>query len=173
MKAIERLLKEGLGKKECFDKLVSEGKAPKDIAKKLSMIPDAAQQTKYNSHIIVLIVMILGTWFLNLLGAYIEFGYNPAMFLMLFPLALDLAISYMIYKKQPFGFFLLLIFVLRGIFMAAANSNLSPEELLVGLIPGLAIFILAIYLKIRLFPYQSFIHTKKDGDGIPVFTAES
>ena len=175
MKIVKRLLKEGENKKTIFDQATEEGLNPKKVSKYLAMYPDKEESEKYNRANNILIGIYSVMVLLSMLGAVSMISELPQAAIygvLAFALLIRAAIIYCIYKKQSIGYLLLCFFLFKGILDSFKEYQADPTGVLVGIAISASLLIYVIVLKSKLFPYQNFFNTKKNNEGIAVFSKD-
>jgi hypothetical protein len=175
MKIVKRLLKEGENKESIFEKASAEGLNPKKVSKYLAMYPDAEESENYNRANNVLIGIYSVLVLLGLLGAapiLSELPTGAILGVLAFALLIPSAVIYCIYKKQSIGYLILCFFLFKGILDSFKEYEADPVGVWVGVAINVCLIIYVVILKNKLFPHQNFFNTKKDAEGISIFTKD-
>jgi hypothetical protein len=173
MKIVKRLLKEGESKNNIFDQATGKGLNPKKVSKYLASHPDKEEAEKYSRANNMLIGIYSVVVLLSMLGAVSMISELPRAAIygvLAFSLLIPAVVIYCIYKKQSIGYLLLCFFLVKGIIDSFKEYEADPTGVLVGVAISGSLLIYVIVLKIKLFPYQNFFNTKKNSEGIAVFT---
>lgn len=175
MKIVERLLKEGENKNIIFEKASDEGLNPKKVSKYLAMYPDADDAEKYNKANNILIGIYSVFVLLGLLGVapmLSELSIAAILGVLAFALLIPGAVIYFIYKKQSIGYLIICFFLFKGILDSFKGFESDPTGVLVGIIANTCLIVYVIILKNKLFPHQNFFNTRKNDEGIAIFTKD-
>lgn len=175
MKFVKRLMKEEVNKKEIFERASDEGLNPKKVSKYLAMYPDPDDATKYNKANKILIGLYFAMVLLSMLGAVSMLTELPpaAIFgVLAFALLLPGAVMYFIYKKQSVGYLVLCFFLIKGILDSLKEYESDPTGVLIGAGISLCLLVYVVVLKNKMFPHQNFFNTKKNSEGIAIFTKD-
>jgi len=175
MKIVKRLIKEGVDKKEIFAKATDEGLNPKKVSRLLAMYPDAEESEKYNKANNILIGIYSVLVLLGILGATSMLSELPPeaiLGIIAFALLIPIALVYVIYKKQSLGYLALSFFLIKGITDSFKEYETDPTSVWIGVGLSVCLIGFAVILKNKLFPHQNFFNTKKDSDGIYIFTKD-
>lgn len=173
MKIVKRLLKEGENKNSIFEKASVEGLNPQKVSKYLAMYPDAEESKKYNRANNILIGVYSVLVLLGLLGAapiLSELPVGAMLGILAFALLIPGAVIYCIYKKQSIGYLILCFFLLKGILDSFKEYEADPIWVWVGVAINSCFIVYVVILKNKLFPHQNFFNTKKNAEGISIFT---
>lgn len=183
MKHIKRLLKEGVNKNEIFDQAVHEGLNSKKVSRYLARYPDPEESKKYNLinnivvviYVIAILLSIPATYctFYHLAALYYSDPFHISITGLVAVLFLKFFISHCIYKKIAGGYILMSLLNVIGIFFMfdeiLTYSSASPG---IALVINIIFITCVVTLKKRLFPYQNFFHTAKDGSEVVAFTKD-
>lgn len=175
MKIVKRLLKEGKNKKDVFKQATEEGFNPKKVSKYLAMYPDIEESEKYNGANNILIGIYSIMVLLSMLGAASRISELPQAVIygvVAFALLIPAAVIYCIYKKQAIGYLILCFFLLKGILDTLKEYEADPVGVLVGVAISASLLIYVVVLKYKIFPHQNFFNTKKNNEGIAIFTKD-
>ncbi|RVU85575.1 hypothetical protein EOL70_06390 [Leucothrix sargassi] len=173
MKIVKQFLKEGVNKKDIFEKAMDEGLNSKRVSKYLAKRPDVEEAKKYEKANYILIgiyavTVLLGL--LNVIPLFKELSLPAALGLLAFSLLIPAALIYAIFIKDPVGYFVLAFLFIRGVLLSFSNLEVDPVGAGIDIAVSIGLVIYIVILKGKLFPYQSFFHTKKADDGTTVFT---
>ncbi|MES0489949.1 MAG: hypothetical protein ABUK01_08165 [Leptospirales bacterium] len=175
MKIVKRLIKEGVDKKEIFAKASDEGLNPKKVSRLLAMYPDVEESEKYNKANNILIGIYIVMVLFGILGAASMLNELPTeaiLGILAFALLIPIAVIYILYKKQALGYLVLSFFLIKGITDSIKEYQTDPVAVWIGVGLSACLIVYAVILKIKLFPHQNFFNTKKDSDGIVIFTKD-
>ncbi|WP_332419115.1 hypothetical protein [Vibrio metschnikovii] len=175
MKIVKRLLKEGENKMSIFEKALAEGLNPKKVSKYLAMYPDAEESEKYNRANKILIGIYSVLVLLGLLGAapiLSELPNGAILGVLAFALLIPVAVINCIYKKQSIGYLILCFFLFKGILDSFKGYEADPVGVWVGGAINISLIIYVVILKNKLFPHQNFFNTKKNDEGVSIFTKD-
>jgi uncharacterized membrane protein len=175
MKLVKRLMKEDLSKQEIFERASEEGLNLKKVSKYLAMYPDPEESKKYNKANRVLIGIYAALVILSIIGAIsMVMDLPPAAILgvLAFSLLIPGVVIYCIYKKQSIGYLILCFFLLKGIIDIFKDYQADPAGVWLGAGISLCLIVYVVVLKNKMFPHQNFFNTKKNSDGISVFTKD-
>ena len=172
-KQVKKLLSSGFSKDEVYRKLRSEDCNPLKVSKILSQIPEK-DTLKMNKKIHIGFVISLCVFYLTHLAIFIiGNGLTTSMSEVLFFSALGLILPsvmvFAVYKAHIVGFYLLCLFLFKGALEDLALFEQAPFIIGVAVSLNVVLFGFTIYVKNKLFPYQSFLHNKKDVSGKYVF----
>lgn len=176
MKTVKRLLKEGENKRSIFEKASAEGLNPQRVSRYLAIYPDAEESKIYNRANNILICIYSVFVLLGLLGVVpflSELPVGAIIGILVFVLFIPGAVMYCIYKKQSIGYLVLCFFLFKGILDSLKGYEADPVEVWVGVAINAFLFVYVVILKNKLFPHQNFFNTKKDAEGISIFTKDS
>ena len=175
MKIVKRLLKDGVDKKEIFDRAVAEGLDAKKVAKHLALYPDPEESERYHkANKTLLIVYSVLTLFgmLAILPLLAGMPAGAMLVLLGFVLLIPVALIYSISKKQSIGYLVLSFFVLKGVVDSFTDTEGDVTAMAISMSVGVLFLTFVVCLKLRLFPHQNFINNKKDQDGLVIFTKD-
>ncbi|WP_163932742.1 hypothetical protein [Paraferrimonas sp. SM1919] len=175
MKIVKRLLKEGENKASIFEKASAYGLNPKKVSKYLAMYPDSEESKKYNRANNILIGIYSVLFLLGLLGAVpilSELPVGAMLGVLAFALLIPSAVIYCIYKKQSIGYLILCFFLFKGIFDSFKGYEADPVGVWVGAAINVCLIVYVVILKNKLFPHQNFFNTKKNDEGVSIFTKD-
>jgi hypothetical protein len=175
MKIVKRLFKEGENKESIFEKASAEGLNPKKVSKYLAMYPDTEESEKYNRANNILIGIYSVLVLLGLLGAaqaLAELPVGAILGVLAFALLIPGAVIYCIYKKQSIGYLVLCFFLFKGILDSFKGYEADHIGFWVGVAINVCLIVYVVILKNKLFPHQNFFNTKKNEEGVSIFTKD-
>ncbi len=172
MKKIKQQLQQGMPKKDIFEQAQMDGVDMNKVAKYLSKYPDSDVSAKYNGANIALIGLystLISFTFIGILDIVLALPPVLIFGVFLFYLAIPWVVMFFIYKKHSIGYLILSFFLVKGIFDILSAGQVSIAEL-VGVAINVFLLAFTVILKNKLFPYQNFLHIKRDAQGVIVFT---
>lgn len=175
MKIVKRLLKEGLNKEDVFAKASEEKLDPQKVSKYLAMYPDVEESEKYGRANNILVGIYSVMVLLNLIGAapmLSEIPVAATVVVLAFLLLIPGAVIYCIYKKQAIGYLILCFLLVKGALESFNEYQEEPLWILVVVAINTCLLLYVVILKNKLFPYQNFFNTKRNGNGVFIFTKE-
>lgn len=173
MKLVKRLMKEGVNKEEIFARASEEGLNLKKVSKYLAMYPDQEESETYGKANNILIGVYSLLVLFGLLGAaplLAELPPAAMLGVLAFALLIPGVVINGIYKKQSIGYLLLSFFLLKGIIDSFKDYQSDPMTVWIGVGINLCLIVYVVILKNKLFPHQNFFNSKKNSEGIALFT---
>ena len=175
MKIVRRLLNEGENKKSIFEKALAEGLNPKKVSKYLAMYPDPEESEKYNRANNILLgicslLVFLGV--LSVMPLISELSLDLILVVLAFALLVPGCVIFCIYDKRSIGYLVLCFFLFKGVLDSFVDYEVGSAEFLVTVVLNASLLIYIVILKKKLFPHQNFFNTKKDDEGVTIFTKD-
>ena len=183
MKQLRKDLKSGMSKEVAYKSLIARDGNPKKGAQYLSLLPDRETFKELRRANI----MLIGIWLLvvlsNLVGVlFVESGvlaqssetsYTVLFIVLAIVLAIQLIPVFMLVTGHALGYFLLSFLIFRAILSNIENVPVDPigSWLTVGVLVGL--FAYTLKMKLKMFPFQNLVHTKKYSNGYKIFSSQS
>ncbi|MDD3598032.1 hypothetical protein [Sulfuricurvum sp.] len=175
MQQLKRDIKSGMSKEEAFDSYKQRGgENTKRASMYLAYRSDPQLLKKYSiANYVLIFLFSLRTLTIALTGltalASLPYWGVPVLII---ELGLYIAVLYFLWKGNAGAYFAVLILTLNPLmYSIGAFLNESSMATIASMIIFALVFVLAIYIKLKLFPFQSFLHTKKDVDGNSVFSS--
>ena len=107
--------------------------------------------------------------FMSVIPMLTELSAKALVFVLGISLLIPSAVVWMLIKKQALGYVILCFFLLKGILDSFKDENPDQNLLYIGIAINLAIMGYAIFLKLKLFPFQNFFNTRKDDNGVFIY----
>lgn len=170
MKIVKRLINEGVNKNDIFERAVEDELDLKKVSKILAMCPDSEEAEKYKTANYILMTIYLVMVLLSILPLLWNQALETVLIVLAVALIIPGAILQSIYKKQYFGYIIFCFFMMKGTFESFEGYELNSIVTWVAIVLDVFLFAYAIILKNKLFPYQNFFNTKKNSEGITIFT---
>lgn len=167
-KALRANIRAGMPKREAFAKFKADQGDVIRGSMIAAMLPDADSIKKYGW----MMYLMLALYWVPILGLYVASAMQGNFAVIWGHFFWPSVVTYFLVRHSAVSYYFF-IFLLLHTFYVAVNSNV-PQPLFVPLV-GLycaGICILTYYAKLRLYPYQSFFHQKKNYDDTYVYTAE-
>ncbi|WP_010387219.1 hypothetical protein [Pseudoalteromonas rubra] len=170
---VKKLFYSGLSKEEVYRKLSTENYNPVKVSRVLSQIleKDTLQMNKkvHIGFVISLCVFYLTHLAILIIGDGLTSSLSEVLFYSVLGLIIPSIVVFTIYKGHIGGFYLLCFFLFKGVLDDLAIFEQNPFVISVAVSFNVVLFCFAVYVKNRLYPYQSFFHNKKDIHGNYVF----
>lgn len=106
---------------------------------------------------------------LGSLSLLLEMPGNVLLLVLAIGLFFPIAIIYTVAKKQPAGYMILSFFMVKGILDSLEALQQETTPAMIGIAINVAILVFAVFLKLKLYPYQNFFQNKKSENGHFVF----
>ncbi|TCS40186.1 hypothetical protein [Reinekea marinisedimentorum] len=167
-KALRSDILSGMPKHEAFSKYRAAQGEPIRGSMIAAMLPDAADRASSRW----LVYLMLALYWVPILGLYTASALQGNFAVIWGHFFWPTVVTYFLIRHSSVSYYFF-IFLLLHTFYVAFNSNV-PNPLFVPLV-GLycaGLTVLTVYTKMRLYPYQSFFHQKKNPNDTYVYTAE-
>ena len=158
----------GMPKHDAFHKYRAAQGEPVRGSMVAAMLPDAADRARYRW----LVFLMLALYWVPIAGLYISSALQGNLAVIWGHFFWPSVVTWFLLRHSTVSYYFF-IFLLLHTFYVAFHSNV-PEPLFVPLV-GLycaGLIVLTVYTKLRLYPYQSFFHQKKNLNDTYVYTSE-
>lgn len=176
VKQLSKEVKQGKSKTEAFKTYLDAGGDEKKGASCLSMLPDQDLRLKYQKQTFALLYIYLFFVLLGLAAAiplFMELGSIGATIgVIAFALAIPAIVTWAILMGDATGYFIFVFFMLHGISGSFDDYALDPMGSWIGAGINLALIVWALSIKKKIFPYQNLFSSRKDANGVAIFTAQ-
>lgn len=175
MRVVKKKLRDGFPKTEIFEDAVERGLSTKKVSRFLASIPDAPVQPLY----INLNYLLAGLYLSNIAFAVLilltnlspDIGLKGLVLVLGITLFIPGIITFYLFRMHAWVYLILLFFVIRGLFDLFGYFSFSDPYAVFELLYRTLIIGLAIFLKIKLFPFQNFLQSRKTLNDQFSFTA--
>lgn len=177
MKQLKDDIKSGMSKEEAFESYKQRGgDNTKKASTYLSYRPDPQLLKKYSIANYVLIFLFslrtLAIAFTSI-GMLINSSYLGVLIpVFLIELGLYIAVLFFLFRGIAGAYFAVIILTMNPLIKSiGAFLNETSMATVAPMVITASVIVLAIYIKLKLFPFQSFLHGKKDSDGNRIFNS--
>jgi len=178
VKQLKKDIKNGLSKEKAFENYEKRANADtKKASRYLAYIPDSQLLKKYSIPNYALI-FIFGLLTAGIIIQSLSVLFTSSNLYILLPvfiieLSLYVAILYLLIKGNAVAYLLVAFLTIRTLGKPIGNYLNEPNTATITpIVIIISMIILAIFIKLKLFPYQNLFHTKKDYLGNILFSSE-
>ncbi len=159
----------GVPKREAFSKYVASGSDIFRGSMTLAMSPDR-QDIKNNRW---LVILMLSLYWLPILALYIASAIQGNYSVIFGHFFWPTLVTYFLIRNSAISYYVFIYVIAHEVYVAF-NSHIDHPLFLPFVVIYCAILIAIVILtKLRLYPYQSFFHQRKNEDGTYVYTGEA
>ncbi len=174
MREVKRKLRTGFPKAEVFADAMERGLSQKKVSRYLANIPDYPVRPLYKN----LNYLLVGLYLLNVVVAVLflltnlssDIGIKGLAMVFGVTLFIPTLITFNLLKMHAWAYLLILFFVFRGLIETFGSFDITDPYVLIDLLYRSLIIGLAVFLKLKLFPFQGFLQNRKSLNNQYCFT---